>query len=300
MNFIQLFIIIYIIAFTFQQNDVLSPFTDPNSDASKCYASSTSSCKKVKVKSKKLECCKISTNFYGGSINGMSVNMCFIFSKQKITQSDIEAAQKTYREVMGFTTILIQNNYGTNYMPQAFSSMVQAYDCPSQSFSINYKSGNYTNEEINVFKSENYCLRLYYKGLADMDLLSSNLFGFGDSKITKNDCSNGIVLPSSADTTTCAYASLKFKLIDGSSETLTTCFLISKNSFKTKALDKHLEDSFQTYTNVDGIKIESYEIEITDKNNNVLKYDSKTQTLSKSSFINISKILLFSIFLCLF
>ena len=87
---------------------------------------------------------------------------------------------------------------------------------------------------------------------------------------------------------------------NGQSKTLNTCLYISKNAFDTKTLDQHLENSFNQYSSINGVTIESYRIDITDKNNNKLKYDSTTKTLTKSSYVSITKIISIILFIFLF
>ena len=116
----------------------------------------------------------------------------------------------------------------------------------------------------------------------DMDLLADGLLNIQKKSITKSDCNNAVLLPSSSKKDTCAFGSFKFKLKNGQTETLNTCLFISKNAFDTKTLDQHLENSFEQYTSINGVQIQSYQIDITDKNNNKLKYDSISKTLSKS------------------
>ena len=89
-------------------------------------------------------------------------DMCMTFPKTKMTQQQIESLQQVYRESCGFTFVNMGLSYSDylEYMP----SFKQSYDCKSQNFAIDYKIGEYTAEEEKIFKSNNYCLRLYYQG----------------------------------------------------------------------------------------------------------------------------------------
>lgn len=178
---------------------------------------------------------------------------------------------------MGFVYTMLGSSYYDSF------SFKQTYDCPSQKFTIDYNVGTYTSEEKEIFRNENYCLRLYYQGLADMGLISGSALNLEKKSITKEDCSNAVIFPSSQDYATCAYASYNFKLLDGSAKTLNTCLYISKSAFNTKELDQHLQMSFNGYTNVDGIKIQSFKIEINDKSGKSLSYDSQAGTLAETT-----------------
>lgn len=251
-----------------------------NNDMAKCMASATSQCTSVSLSSKDLECCQIFTDYYGNSyISDADFSMCMIFPKQKMTEEQIKSAQLIYHEAYGFSFTMV----GSNIDPSEFAiSFIQSYKCPSQQFSIKYEAGTYTNEEKEIFKKDNYCLRLYYQGLDELGLLGG-AFNLGKKTITKSDCQNAELLPASKNIATCAYASFDFKLSDGSTKHLNTCLYISKSSFDTKTLDQHLESSFDSYNSFGGMTITSYEVEITDKNGKGLKYDSKLKTLTSSN-----------------
>lgn len=283
MKLIQIITFIFLIISAYEDDSSLFG----NSDMDKCYLSEKTSCKSVSVSNKKMECCKINAQYYGNYLDGYKVSMCFLNAKQKMTDNDIKSAQQIYREAMGFTQTMIGYSYSMQF------SFIMEYDCPSQSFSIDYNVGTFTDEEKDVFKNENYCLRLYYQGLMDLDLIDASILNLKKKSIQKSDCQNAVMLPSSANIATCAYASFRFKLINGTIKPFSTCLYISKSSFNTKNLDQHLESSFESYNFIDGMSIESYEIEITDKNNNKLKYDSTTKELSKGEFLGIGKIISF-------
>ena len=259
---------------------------DYNFDA--CFKNQTK-CKSVSLSDKDWECCSVKADYYGNSyLNGKSISICGVFTKEKITKEEIRSAELLYRECYGFVSTLL----GTDvYSSNMYYSILMTYDCPSQSFSINYKLDNsFTSEEKAIFKSDNYCLKLYYQGLMDMNLLPEGFLYLEKKEIQKSDCLNAKVLPNSEDYATCAYASFTFKLINGTTQPLSSCLYISKISFDTKNLDEHLSQSFNSYTKLSDVAIESYEIEIIDKNNKMLKYDSKTRMLtSNSSSVDSSK-----------
>lgn len=246
--------------------------------------SNKTKCKSVSLSDKDWECCSVKADYYGNSyLNGKSISLCGVLTKQKMTKEMIRSAELLYRESYGFiSTLLGTDVYSSNNL-YSFSFLM-TYDCPSQSFSVDYKIGDsYTSEEKAIFKRDDYCLKLYYQGLMDINLLPEGFLTLEKKEIQKSDCLNAKVLPNSEEYATCAYASFTFKLINGTTLPLSSCLYISKSSFDTKNLDEHLSQSFSSYTKLSGVAIESYEIEITDKNNKILKYDSKTKMLTSNS-----------------
>lgn len=303
MKFIQLLIISLQIFFTISSNDNTALI---NSDFYKCFSTPSTSCKNTALSDKNMQCCKVSTNYYGStyanSMNNYGFDLCSIYTTVKMSASDIKAIESVYRESAGFTYTMI----GEGYLDYAVS-FKQTYDCSSQTVTIDYNAGSYTNEEKAIFKDENYCLRLYYQGLMDLEDNTNynyaKLLNLKSKTITKSDCQNAVILPSSKDYATCAYASFNFKLSNGSTRNIQTCLYISKNAFKTETLDQHLQSSFSSYSSIDGYTIDSYEIDITDQNNNKLTYDSQTQKLTstlKGSFAKLPKIISILLILSLF
>lgn len=97
----------------------------------------------------------------------------------------------------------------------------------------------------------------------------------------------------------CSYASFTFKLSDQTTKKLSTCLFTSSTTFSSKSLDKHLQEDFSKFTfssfGESDATITSFNVEITNKKGQVLKYDSLTQTLTNSKFTKISKIFLLSL-----
>ena len=139
------------------------------SDMGKCMSATTSSCKSISLSNKNLECCIINTHYYGSYYSNYDFDMCFAYTTTKITQSQIESMEQVYRESCGFTLV----NMGLSYSDYSdyLLSFRQTYDCKSQNFAIDYKIGSYTEEEKEIFNDEKYCLRLYYQGLIDLNLI---------------------------------------------------------------------------------------------------------------------------------
>ena len=146
------------------------------------------------------------------------------------------------------------------------------YTCPKNSYTLNYGQGSFTQEEIDIIKSENYCLRLYYEGLYQLGYVSD--FVTNERTITKDICLNGLTLPNSKNS--CGYASFNFKLADGTTKTVSTCMMLSSAFYETKNLDKLLEEDFKQFNSFGDESIVSFDVEMTNKDGKVLSYNSLT------------------------
>ena len=58
-----------------------------------------------------------------------------------------------------------------------------------KTYSINIEPGTYTEEEINILKDENYCMRLYFTGLYELGVVSSRIVT-ERKEIKREDCMN--------------------------------------------------------------------------------------------------------------
>ena len=140
---------------------------------------------------------------------------------------------------------------------------------------------------------------LYYEGLSQLGFISSTITGkTSRTTITKDDCMNAKMLPNSDNY--CSYASFTFKLSDQTTHKLSTCLFTSTATFSSKSLDKRLEEDFSQFTmssfGDSGESITSFDVEITNKNGQVLKYNSLSKTLTENSkIIKLSKIILLSL-----
>lgn len=239
-------------------------------DENECYSSSEN-CKSISISDKNKECCEYITAYY---------TSCTVFTSSKITQFEVNSTEIIYKEYYLFSIFNLGSSSLVTYTVE--------YDCPSQSFSFNYNPNFLvTDEQREIFGSENYCLRLYFNGLFGMDLYPEKheLEGYEKKLIQKSDCDNAVMIPGSEKYESCAYASYKFTLKSGTTKTLNTCILITKAAFtiKTIDLDKALFMEFLLYSKVDGEFFDNFEIEITDKDNNKLVYDHLKKNFKKDA-----------------
>ena len=191
---------------------------------------------------------------------------------------------------MGYSNSLIESSKDYNY----FASYKTIYNCPSQTFTLDYTMKTFTKEERETYQKDNYCLRFYFQSLMEIRLISEDIYDFKAKKIIKEDCLNAVILPTSENIATCAFAKYIFKLSDGSSEQFTTCLLMNKKVFDNLKVDQNLEETFTTFRVINGTSITSFEIQFEVKNGKSIKYNSETKILtstSKGEKISISKLL---------
>lgn len=172
-----------------------------------------------------------------------------------------------------------------------FISYKTIYNCPSQTFTLDYTMKAFTKEEKEAYQKENYCLRYYFQSLMEIKILTEDYLDFKAKKVIKEDCLNAVILPTSKNIAICAFVKYTFNLSDGSSEQFTTCLLMNKNVFDNLKVDQNLEETFTTFKVINGTDITSFKIEFVANNGKSVKYNSETKIMisNKGEIINISK-----------
>ena len=295
-------ILALLIPFSTQQYDIDFSQLEGNSlytDIMNCANhEDVSTCPSVTMKSGYYQCCRFHMSFqyydYDSERYGSpkSHDICNVWVAFDYSDEQIESMQKSYQEAVTFLTL----NY-KYYIP----IIQNTYTCPKKTFTFNFGKGSFTDDEIAIMKDENYCLRLYYEGLHQLGYISNIIEDSSDRTITKDICMKGRTLPSSGNS--CAYASFHFKFSDGTTENIATCVLVSSASYESKSLDKLLEEDFKKFSSLDGEAVTSFDVEITNKDGNVLKYDSLTKTVvteqNSSEKLEKSLLILFSLLIIL-
>ena len=244
------------------------------------------------MKSGIYQCCRtrISSSYYNSYQNGWIHDMCNIWISQDFTQDQIESMQGSYQEALTFLYI-VYDHHIPDYKIE--------YTCPKNSYTLNYGQGSFTQEEIDIIKSENYCLQLYYEGLYQLGYVSD--FVTNEHTITKDICMNGLTLPNSKNS--CGYTSFNFKLADGTTKTVSTCMMLSSAFYETKNLDKLLEEDFKKFNSFGDESIVSFDVEMTNKDGKVLSYNSLTGGVTEpkndAKYLYKSLLLLFSLLISL-
>jgi len=298
-----IYLLTLLISFSSQQYDFDPSQLEGNSlyiDIMNCAKhEEVSTCSSVAMKSGYYQCCRFhtSTQIYDYDSRRYESpeieDICNVWVAFDYTDEQIESIQKSYQEAYTFLTL----NY-EYYIPK----IQMTYTCPKKTVTFNYGEGSFTDEEIAIMKDENYCLRLYYEGLYELGYVTGIIGDNSERTITKDICMKGKTLPNSGNS--CAYASFNFKIEDGTTKNIATCVLVSSASYESKSLDKLLEKDFAKFSSLDGEDITSFNVEITNKEGNVLKYDSLTKTVTaqeqnSSKKLEKSLLILFSLLITL-
>jgi len=251
----------------------------------------TNTCSSVEMISNVYQCCKASMSLHGYAY---STSLCAPWTVLDLSDEQIKDMEESMAESFAFLKYAIG-------LPTVSYSI--QYTCKKKTYSINIEPGTYSEEEINILKDENYCMRLYFTGLYELGVVSS-LFVTERKEIKREDCMNAKTLPNSKNT--CAFASFNFKLDDDTNQKVSTCLYISKTSLDTKNLDEFLKKQFENMASSsfgEDQTVESFEVEIADKNGKTLKYDSISGALidepgeNKSKNLKIFKLLFLSLFI---
>ena len=252
----------------------------------------TSTCASVPMTSGLFQCCSVKMDYqYSYGYNHNNIQICSVWVTFDYTEEQIKSMEKSYQEAQEFLNSIYNYN---------IPSFILTYACTKNSFTWNYGRGTFTEEEKAIIRDENYCLRLYYEGLYQLGYIA-DIIGSKQRTITKDICLNGKTLPNSGNM--CGYASFTFKLGDGTSEKISTCMMVNKLSYETKSLDKLLEQDFQQFYDLDGEVITSFDVEVTNKDGKVLKYDSLTKSVTipnSSKLLRISLLIILSLLISLF
>ena len=290
----KLEVILYIFAllnlYTFQEEieaDISSQ-SPISRDTKNCLGhNDTSTCSSVEMISNFYQCCKASTSVYG-----YSHTMCSPWIIGDLSDEQIKDVEESNEESFAFL------HYAVGI---SIPSSTIKYTCAKKTYTIHLGERTYTEKEIEIIKDENYCMRLYYTGLSELEYVS-NLIKTEEREITREDCMNAKTLPNSKNR--CAFASFNFKLDDNTYKKLSTCLYISKITLDTQNLDEFLKSQFQSIASSDigdGQSVESFEVEIADKDGKTLKYDSKSGALvgeteeNKTENLKIFNLLLLSL-----
>lgn len=285
MKLIHIYINLFLIVLSFEElNQTISMLDKVDKELLQCMKTSIDSCKNIKISpEKEVECCRISLKYFGYNANLMNKYtkpLCSIYTNKIQSKEDVEIFELFYKSTNAILYLLDSDIIDYSY------SYTTTYDCSSQNVTLFY-SLNITDEEKEIMKNENYCQRLYYHGLVDLDKGLGKTNNLEKKNLKKEDCFNALILPDSEKYLTCAYVSINFTLKNGSVIPAQTCALATKRAFINKNIDSYLnKESFITANDtLNEVFIDSYEMEIINKyDNNKLSYkyslksESETQT----------------------
>lgn len=132
-----------------------------------------------------------------------------------------------YREINGFD---IYKSDSASYYDYLFAE----YECRDGTVNFN----QFTEEEINILKSENYCLYYFNQGLIE------------DKSVSPETCFNADLFPSTKSyNIECGYYSFDIIYKDGSKKNIKTCYFLNKEKSTTvdDYIDNKLESTIHNY-----------------------------------------------------
>lgn len=234
-----------------------------SNDISLCLANdNTNTCSNVQLSSGIYQCCKVISTTYGYSYSFCSVQITPISSfKQMIEDKSTKAYLK---EISGYVMYGIAGGVSQNNLKTKIE-----YQCKDGTATYLYGYDTYTDDEINLFKNGNHCLKYFYYNY----LLNS-----------KNDCFNSEITPASKNAgLSCGYYEYNIKYSDGTSESFKSCNVFNKAMIDYGKVDDKTKENFETFvsSNQDGDKIVlSYSVDFSDSSGNKFAYDSISQKIT--------------------
>ena len=272
MKFVQILIITLLLLIIIINCELIEYELISDKEFTRCSRTSVNRCKNFQISPRKgYECCKTNIEYLGYNARILNTinphSRCSVLSKEIETQDDVDEYECFYKEKNAIDYLFDLD------LSEYLSYHKQTYDCPTKNITL-YSSLNITDEEKKIIQSENYCQRLYYMGIGDIDFSIAKTNNLKKKILSKEDCFNALILPKSEKYLTCAHVSIKFKLNNGTIIPSQTCAITTKRSFKKNKVDGYLnKNNFSSKeVTIDNVTIDSYEMEIIDKDDNKLSY----------------------------
>ena len=249
----------------------------------KCVEQDTNSCSSISLKTKNLECCYL--NIHYNSQYSSEIESCVPIYSNYLSNDMKKSVEALAREEFGVL------EYFNGLRINSIGSFTTLYKCKKQSMSFTFGGYTYTNSEIEILKSDNNCLRLFYYSIGDV-------IGINKKNIVKNDCLNAKILETTKkENINCGFSEFTILWSDDTNTDFNTCYYLPKLAIKSKQLDSQTEsflNQMNNYISQRENKVsKSYKVKITDSDGNVLVYDSATGSVSFENFIKVKSLVLF-------
>ena len=170
------------------------------------------SCFTVKLETKDAQCCLLKVT----NSEGTSESCSMIGGSLEGLEGKNELSNPFIKELAGYQ--LYAQNTDTRH--------IQEYKCKNnKELTIKYGYDTYTDEDISILKSEKNCLNYFYS------YMENGIYE--NEAISEENCFTADLLQSSKDAgIECGYFEYQFKYYDGSSNSISSCYLYDKNSKK--------------------------------------------------------------------
>ena len=164
MNHIK--ILLFLISFEILTCLLLPNLDSMNDDFSKCKdEQNATQCSAIEFETKTFQCCSVKTSTSSENQTqeiescGQSVNPISQAQKEKETEN----GKIMFKEYFG-------NAFFGKFLEQDIISLENEYTCKDGTFNFNVKANDYTEEEIEKYKDNNYCLNLENDILNNLNL----------------------------------------------------------------------------------------------------------------------------------
>ena len=230
-----------------------------------------------------LQCCRVGLK--SNVLDQFSVDECLPMPKlldfcaDAIAKKEFKAISK---ELLGF--FLTSMNLDSILNMINFNGNV---NCKNKD--LNFSLGDqYTQEDINTFKSEDYCLNYFYQ----------NVQGKNNKQF---DCKKGKVLESSKkEGFSCGTLQIKinFKCENATDFEYDTCILTNMDYYKSILFNEQMQQYIDLVNKYGKDEVNSLYIRLSDSDGNAIKYDiMEGKIVESSNILTISKYLLLFAFI---
>ena len=265
---------------------------DQYKDIMNCIFTETNQCSSVKLKTKDLECCKATIDYFNKTkyYDDDDLSSCSAFFTTYISEDMISQIESISIEDYGIFKA---------YLDFDIPHMKVSIDCSKKSASYEFGKYKYTSDDLTKLKSKNHCLYYFYNSIGE------NLFSGTNISISKDKCINAESLDITKESDIyCAYADAAILYSDGTKNEFKTCYFLPSESINSKKLDPTTEAALQKAASYEARKsnkeVEEYNVTMTDKNGRKLTYNSATGTVSSISMVSMNKFLIFISLMLLF
>ena len=135
---------------------------DRFTDIMNCF-SEDNSCSSVSLKTKNLECCKLTINFEKDyDYYDEDTSVCAAVFTNYISDDMKKSVEAMAREEFGVM------DYFTGLGISSIEKFSTTYKCKHKSTTFTFGGYTYTDSEIQILKSDDNCFRLYYYSVGDV------------------------------------------------------------------------------------------------------------------------------------
>ena len=240
-------------------------------ESNQCTSSLPRTCRDVQLSGDRL-CCEIFET------NADEIQETCEVKTTKEAQMSIVGSSKIINKEFGGLAIYNEEYggmYGGNITERKFEvQRTITITCATWYFSIDIVDGEYSEEEINILKSDKHCLSYFNPYLKHT---TSNR-----RKVTRDICYKALLLPSTRQSgISCGYMEIDIKEPNGKEEKKTTCFLYDTKVASSKTLDESTRLNFNDMTKKNENDEINYNFTIYGPQGKGYTYSSKTREVKE-------------------